>query len=377
LPALLTFSSAGVISGIPTAIGTSTFTVGVIDTSLQGVSQSFALTIDLGSLAITTPSTLPSGAAGAPYSQTLAATGGVPPYTWQVTSGAWPPGLALSTGGVISGTPTALGNFTFVAQVQDSSSSTASQPFSLTVTTPGALSRVGVISHLAMGAGWDSTIWLVNRSAAPVQASLIFHGNDGSKLSLQVTITQPGSTLQGTEATVNATIAPNTTLVVATGASATDSPPVVGWADVLGNGPLSGFAVFRKAGAEEAAVPLQGQIGTSISLPFDNTGGYSTGIALVNLSNAPASVTATVWDENGKQIGTQPIAVAMTQNDADGNGHDSFMLPDRLAVTANIRGVVQFQGNPGTAQVPAGQLTGLGLKADPNGLVTSLPTIVP
>jgi hypothetical protein len=120
---------------------------------------------------------------------------------------------------------------------------------------------------------------------------------------------------------------------------------------------------------------LQSQIGASISLPFDNTGGYSTGVALVNLSSSQAGITATVWDQYGSQLAVQPVALAKT--DPAGNGHDAFMLPDRLAVTAGIRGIVQFQGNPASPFSPAGQLTGLGLRADPNGLFTSIPTIVP
>jgi hypothetical protein len=120
---------------------------------------------------------------------------------------------------------------------------------------------------------------------------------------------------------------------------------------------------------------LQSQIGTSISLPFDNTNGASTGVALVNLASGPASITATVWDQYGNQLAAVPVA--LTQNDANGGGHDSFMLPARLAVTAGIRGIVQFQGNPGTPFAPGGQLTGLGLRAEANGLFTSIQTIVP
>jgi hypothetical protein len=38
---------------------------------------------------------------------------------------------------------------------------------------------------------------------------------------------------------------------------------------------------------------------------------------------------------------------------------------------------VQFQGNPGSPFTPGGQLTGLALRADANGLFTSIPTIEP
>ena len=372
LPAGLALSSGGVIAGTPTAAGTSTFGITVSDAISVTAGQSFNLTISPTSLAIATPSTLPSGSITGAYSQILAATGGVPPYTWSILSGALPPGLALSSAGVIAGTPATTGAYGFTAQAQDSRSATASQAFSLTVTATAALPRAGVFSQIATGGGWDTTIWLVNRSSAPAPTTLVFHGDDGGPLSLPLTVTQPGVSQQVTAATLDRVIAPNTTLVVATGALASN---VEGWADVLSNGALSGFAVFRYAGASEAAVPLQSQIDTSISLPFDNTGGYSTGVAIVNLSGSPANLTAVVWDENGNQLVVQ--SVALTKTDSAGNGHDSFMLPDRLPVTAGKRGIVQFQGNPGSPFASAGAVTGLGLRAGPDGLFTSIPTIVP
>ncbi len=62
---------------------------------------------------ITTTTPLPNGLVNVPYLQTLAATGGVEPYTWTVVSNALPAGLTLSGDGIISGTPagTALANF--------------------------------------------------------------------------------------------------------------------------------------------------------------------------------------------------------------------------------------------------------------------------
>lgn len=184
-------------------------------------------------------------------------------------------------------------------------------------------------------------------------------------------MTQPGTTQLTSASTLNETIAPNSTLVVATQPQAT---AVEGWADALSNGALSGFAVHTN-GTSEAAVPLQSMIGNTFRLPFDNTNGASTGVALVNLAGVQANLTATIWDQFGNQIAAVPVALTLT--DADGDGHDSFMLPARIAATAGIRGIVQFVGNPGTALVPAGQVTGLGLRAEANGLFTSVPTIAP
>ncbi|MCX6928093.1 MAG: choice-of-anchor D domain-containing protein [Verrucomicrobia bacterium] len=65
---------------------------------------------------ITTDLSLPSGMVGAPYRFTLAASGGAEPYTWTAYSDL-PPGLSLSSAGVVSGTPTAATNASFNVRV--------------------------------------------------------------------------------------------------------------------------------------------------------------------------------------------------------------------------------------------------------------------
>ena len=58
-----------------------------------------------------------------PYSSSLVATGGVPPYTFSLTQGSLPPGLSFnpSTGAVTGTDTTATGNYTFIAMVMDAS----------------------------------------------------------------------------------------------------------------------------------------------------------------------------------------------------------------------------------------------------------------
>jgi hypothetical protein len=90
-------------------------------------------------LAVSTAS-LPDGAVGSPYNQSLVATGGTAPYTWVVATGTLPAGLTLNTTGVISGTPTAAGSSSFTVRVTDSAApaATASHDFSLAVTAAPA-----------------------------------------------------------------------------------------------------------------------------------------------------------------------------------------------------------------------------------------------
>lgn len=81
---------------------------------------------------------LPNGTTGTAYSATLTASGGTAPYTWSIAGGALPPGLALSGGGAISGTPTAAGSYGFTVKATDSRSASASQTLNITVAAPAA-----------------------------------------------------------------------------------------------------------------------------------------------------------------------------------------------------------------------------------------------
>ena len=132
LPPGLTLNSSGVISGTPTAQGSQTFTVTATDA--LGATATRPLTLQITTLAITT-TTLPGGAVGSAYSQTLQSSGGVAPISWNVSVGTLPPGLTLNSSGVISGTPTAEGSQTFTVLVTDSLGAAVSRPFTLQITT--------------------------------------------------------------------------------------------------------------------------------------------------------------------------------------------------------------------------------------------------
>ena len=136
LPAGLSLNAAtGTISGMPTTAGAPTFSVTVKDsTNTTSPAQPLSITIVNAVSIVTT--TLPNGAVGTSYNQTLAATGGTPPYSnWTVSSGTLPAGLSLSSAsGVISGTPTTVGAFPFSVTVKDSAGNPSpAQALSITI----------------------------------------------------------------------------------------------------------------------------------------------------------------------------------------------------------------------------------------------------
>jgi type VI secretion system secreted protein VgrG len=82
------------------------------------------------------PATLPTGFVGVPYSQTLTPSGGTAPYVFTVAAGTLPPGLTLTPGGVLSGTPTAQGTFPVTIRATDAHGCVADRPYSILVVPP-------------------------------------------------------------------------------------------------------------------------------------------------------------------------------------------------------------------------------------------------
>ncbi len=132
-------TSTGTITGTPSQTGTSVFIVQVADSAGHSAQQQFTISISSVAppLAITTNS-LPQSGVGQAYSATVQVSGGIPAYTWSITSGALPAGLSLSANtGIISGNPSQAGAFSFVVQVSDSSSpkQTASKQLVIPITS--------------------------------------------------------------------------------------------------------------------------------------------------------------------------------------------------------------------------------------------------
>jgi hypothetical protein len=185
LPAGLTLSASGVISGTPPTVGGPTsVTFKVTDANSLTATQSLSITI-ITPLSITTNS-LPSWTVSVAYSQTLAVTGGTAPYTWTITSGTLPSGLSLSSSGVISGTPTTAGDPTSVTfQVTDSVSKTVTKSMSITINASPSIGTVSLpngtvgVSYsqtLSVTGGTSPYTWSIATGSLPSGLSLSSSG---------------------------------------------------------------------------------------------------------------------------------------------------------------------------------------------------------
>jgi len=320
-------------------------------------------------LTVTTSSQLLPAKAGFPYSQTFSATGGSPPYTWSFL-GSLPLGLSLSSSGVLSGVPATNAQSSFIIRVLDNAGAVFTQQENLQVGTASSSMRAGVLAQVAAGASWDTTIYLVNTSSAINGASVVFRSDSGNPLTLALTSQQQGILQTLSASTVTFVLNPNTLVVLHTTAPA-GAALQQGWADVSTTGGISSYAIFRQSlpsgVVAEGTSGLQGQFEGSVVIPYDNTSGNTTAAALVSLSSAPMTVTATVWDENGAPLGTQNLNLDIT-------AHLAFAIPTQFPGTAGKRGTVRFDNISNSDSLTA---LGLSFSSLTGNAFTSVPALLP
>ena len=144
LPAGLSLSTAGVLSGTPAAGtgGTTSFVVTATDINGQ---KTATVSITIYNLITISTQSIPNGAFNQAYSTTVQATGGTANYTWSAAG--LPGGLIIApTTGTISGTPTTTGVFTAAVTATDVSTSTlaATASFQITIYNPITISTLSL-----------------------------------------------------------------------------------------------------------------------------------------------------------------------------------------------------------------------------------------
>jgi uncharacterized protein (TIGR03437 family) len=140
LPAGLSLSSSGVLSGIPTATGSFTLAVQVTDSAGKSFSENLTLVVNSLPAPLTiTGGPLTGGIVATAYSANLSATGGVTPIVWSLIGGSLPPGLYLTgSSAVIQGLPKTAGTYSFTLQAADSNGALSSATYSIVI-SPASL----------------------------------------------------------------------------------------------------------------------------------------------------------------------------------------------------------------------------------------------
>jgi hypothetical protein len=334
-----------------------------------------------GSISTPTPlslstSSLPQGQAGSNYSVTLAATGGTSPYHWALANGTLPPGLTLTAGGAITGTPTAAASAALDLQVTDSGSPAQSSTRSLSlIIAPPALAvstsslppgQVGAnySTALAAAGGTPPYHWSLASGTLPTGLTLAASGTitgmpaaavNSAPIGFQVT--DSGSPAQSSERTLSLTIAPSA-LIVPTQSLPTGEVGVAYAATLSASGGTQPYRWSITSGALVAGLSL-GAGGSISGTPAATTGASITfqvqdssapvltqSVTLPTKVNAALAVTTTSLP--GAQVGkpytatltatggTQPLSWSLA----------SGSLPGGLAL-ASSSGVIS--GTPTTA----------------------------
>jgi hypothetical protein len=322
LPAGLSISTAGVISGTPTNSTTSSVVSSVVVTVTDSVGNTASTTISLtiqATLAISTGATLPGSVVNTLYSDTLAATGGSGGYTWSTNSAGTASlaavKLTLSAAGVVSGTPLATGTATFTAVVTDSASHTASLAFSVTVSNLLTVTTTS-LPATDVGASYSQTLAAAGGSGTGYTWTATSSNLASYGLSLSAagvvsgTPTQSGTasfTAKVTDSGSNTATAPLTITIYGELALPTPNPTSLGSATT--NASYNGY-INASGGSGTYTWTVSG---LSDNLTSSNTGGNTLTISGTPTSATTVSFTAKVTDATtGISVG--PYTYTITVN---------------------------------------------------------------
>jgi hypothetical protein len=260
--AWLTVSSAGALSGTPTAAGASSVTIAVADESGQQATRQLPVVVR-APLAVAAMS-LPAATEGRAYAVQLVATGGDGVYSWTIENGSLPNGVTLTTGGAVTGTPAAGGEFTFTAKVTDGAERVATRSLSLTVERAPTIQTASLppgdvgepyAAQLTATGGTGAFTWTVTQGTLPAGLTL---SAGGAVSGTPTTVGSSTFTVRVTDEAA-ATHSRTFTVVIAQVEQLVNGVTVTGIGGVAGSERF--FALEVPTGATELTVVMSGGTG--------------------------------------------------------------------------------------------------------------------
>ncbi|MBS1824851.1 MAG: hypothetical protein JST93_05995 [Acidobacteria bacterium] len=366
-PGALTVS----VNGSSLAAGTYTGSIGISSSDVNNGPVVIPVTFTVTAPALTlTPASvtlLATPGSTTPVTQQVAVAAGTSAFVAQpstTSGGNWltvnPQTGTAPSNVTITANPTGLPAGTYQGFVTFTAAGVANSPQTLSVVLNVATAPPPgrqVLSQIADGAGWKTTITLVNLDTVPATFTLSFYASDGTILRLPI----EGETGRLEAITRVIPVGGSRTIITA----GTDTALSQGWAELSSTQQVSGLGVFRQRVTGRPDQEAGVSVTTSTSrfvLPFDNTQGFVSSMALVN-TNASLSraVNATPREEAGNTLLGDSVNLPS-------RGHTAFEMAQRFPSMAGRRGSAEF--------VSAGaDFTALGLRFNPGGAFTSLPAL--
>jgi trimeric autotransporter adhesin len=312
----------------PTVAGTISGSLVLTDNTLNAIAPNYATqSIALSGTAVQitlTPATLPGGTTGTAYSQTVTAAGGTAPYTYALSSGTLPAGLTLNPGtGVLSGTPTTAGPYSFAITATDANSFTGTQSYTLTISQGTSTITWATPAAITYGTALGATQL---DASSPVAGGFTYSPIAGTVLTagthtLTATFT-PTNTTDDTTATATVTLMVNQAKPTITWATpaAIAAGTALGTAQLDATASVAGTAVAGKFTYTPAigTVMQAGSQTLSVTFTPNDTTDYATATSTVTLTvtaaTAPTSTTPTLtFAPIATQVeGAAPFAVSAT-----------------------------------------------------------------
>ena len=289
------------------------------------------------------PGPIVSGSGKTLYSGTLAA-GGTRFLVVGLNSTPIPEGVLISLAATV-GADTQPGNYSLAIRNalasdpggDESPVSGAETNFTLGGSVPEMPS--GLIPHLSMGNGWSTTVSVYNPSPAASPVRIASWNSGGGPLVVPWAV-PVGGPVGGTGNSTELTIQPNGTLDLVAGDPAIPEA-TLGWAQLFAPAGVSGWVTYAlklpSGQLFETVVPVERRTPVSSVIPFDDSSGYSTSVAVANSSGSGGAVVLVVArDAEGRHLFSDLLQLPVL-------GHTFFQVAQRYSALAGLRGTLEFQ----------------------------------